>query len=403
MPAQTVIKLRRDTSANWTSADSVLAAGELGIETDTNRIKIGDGATEWTGLRYGPVGDELAIRVKNASGSVAIPAGRLVQFAGAAGDTVTASPAVTDGSVDFHLLIGVTATEIAADGFGDVIITGVVGGLNTSAYTAGTLLYADDANPGQLTNVVPTAPSFGEPVAAVTRSGAGTSGLILVRLNLGSSLSDIHDVDITSATSGEVLQFDGTNWVNAAIDALPDQTGESGNYLTTDGTNASWATLDIPPGTVVSDTAPSSPDVGQLWWNSADGTLYIYYDGFWVEAVTGVTGPAGADGADGVDGVDGGFDSTQTIESGTTRALTSADAGKLITNSGAITITVEGLTTGQQVDFVQTNAAQITFVAGSGVTLNSKDGNLKTAAQYSPASVKCLATNTYILVGDLGA
>jgi hypothetical protein len=37
------------------------------------------------------------------------------------------------------------------------------------------------------------------------------------------------------------------------------------------------------------------------------------------------------------------------------------------------------------------------------MTLNSKDAKLKTAAQYSPASVKCLATNTYVLLGDLGA
>jgi hypothetical protein len=103
-------------------------------------------------------------------------------------------------------------------------------------------------------------------------------------------------------------------------------------------------------------------------------------------------------------GLTGGFDSTQEIVSvGTSRALTSADTGKLITNSAAITITVEGIAVGKQVDFVQTNAEQITFAAGSGVTLNSKNGNLKTATQYSPASIKCIATDSYILVGDLGA
>jgi hypothetical protein len=105
----------------------------------------------------------------------------------------------------------------------------------------------------------------------------------------------------------------------------------------------------------------------------------------------------------GIEGVDGGFDSTQEIVSvGSSRALTSADTGKLITNSGAITITVQGIAVGKQVDFIQTNAAQITFLAGSGVTLNSKDARLKTAGQYSPASIKCIATNSYILVGDLG-
>jgi len=118
----------------------------------------------------------------------------------------------------------------------------------------------------------------------------------------------------------------------------------------------------------------------------------------WETLVTGKQGPQGAT------GVSGTFSSAQTVESvGSSRPLTSADAGKLITNSGAIIITVEGLSVGQQVDFLQTNASQITFQAGSGITLNSKNGNLKTAVQYSAAAVKCIATNTYVLIGDLGA
>jgi hypothetical protein len=37
------IQLRRDTAANWTSSNPVLRAGELGIETDTLKFKIGNG------------------------------------------------------------------------------------------------------------------------------------------------------------------------------------------------------------------------------------------------------------------------------------------------------------------------------------------------------------------------
>jgi hypothetical protein len=112
-------------------------------------------------------------------------------------------------------------------------------------------------------------------------------------------------------------------------------------------------------------------------------------------------GPAGADGDDGADGT---FSSTQTIETKSSAyTLVSGDAGKLILNSAAITITVEGLAAGQQVDFLQNVADQITFAAGAGITLNGADGNLKTAAQYSPAGVKCVATDTYVLLGDLGA
>ena len=47
-----IIQLRRDTASNWTSANPILAQGELGVETDTNKIKVGDGSTAWASLGY---------------------------------------------------------------------------------------------------------------------------------------------------------------------------------------------------------------------------------------------------------------------------------------------------------------------------------------------------------------
>ena len=44
------IQLRRDTSTNWTSANPTLALGELGLETDGYKYKIGDGVTAWLSL-----------------------------------------------------------------------------------------------------------------------------------------------------------------------------------------------------------------------------------------------------------------------------------------------------------------------------------------------------------------
>jgi hypothetical protein len=46
------IQLRRDTAANWTSTNPTLASGELGIETDTAKLKLGNGSTAWTSLAY---------------------------------------------------------------------------------------------------------------------------------------------------------------------------------------------------------------------------------------------------------------------------------------------------------------------------------------------------------------
>ena len=48
----TRIQLRRDTAANFTSANPTLAAGELAYETDSRKIKAGDGSTAWTSLNY---------------------------------------------------------------------------------------------------------------------------------------------------------------------------------------------------------------------------------------------------------------------------------------------------------------------------------------------------------------
>jgi hypothetical protein len=53
------IQIRRDTAANWTSANPTLAQGEIGLETDTGKFKFGDGSTAWTGLSYS-VGIALA-------------------------------------------------------------------------------------------------------------------------------------------------------------------------------------------------------------------------------------------------------------------------------------------------------------------------------------------------------
>ena len=46
------IQLRNDTAENWAAANPVLLKGELGIELDTRKIKVGDGTTNWQSLKY---------------------------------------------------------------------------------------------------------------------------------------------------------------------------------------------------------------------------------------------------------------------------------------------------------------------------------------------------------------
>lgn len=49
------IQLRRGTAGAWTTANPILAAGEIGLESDTSLFKIGNGITPWTSLAYGGV------------------------------------------------------------------------------------------------------------------------------------------------------------------------------------------------------------------------------------------------------------------------------------------------------------------------------------------------------------
>jgi len=46
------VQLKRGVAAAWTAKDPTLLAGEVGLETDTCKFKVGDGTTAWTGLSY---------------------------------------------------------------------------------------------------------------------------------------------------------------------------------------------------------------------------------------------------------------------------------------------------------------------------------------------------------------
>ena len=67
------IQFRRDTAANWTSANPVLAQGELGLETDTARYKIGDGSTAWASLSYSSLpSNAISTNVIDAKGDLLV-------------------------------------------------------------------------------------------------------------------------------------------------------------------------------------------------------------------------------------------------------------------------------------------------------------------------------------------
>lgn len=90
--------------------------------------------------------------------------------------------------------------------------------------------------------------------------------------------------------------------------------------------------------------------------------------------------------------------------------LAKIDGGKLILMnvSSANTITVPlnssvNLPVGTQIAIIQTGLGQTSFVASSGVTINSDTSKLKISTQYSGATLIKTATNTWSLIGNLSA
>ncbi len=100
---------RRDTAANWTSANPTLLAGELGLETDTNKFKIGDGTSNWQSLGYIP---GFAI--------TAYPLASADIATGAVTSTEIADATIVNG--DISGTAAIAGTKIDAD-FGDQDLT----------------------------------------------------------------------------------------------------------------------------------------------------------------------------------------------------------------------------------------------------------------------------------------
>ena len=94
---------------------------------------------------------------------------------------------------------------------------------------------------------------------------------------------------------------------------------------------------------------------------------------------------------------------TFNAQTGTTYTLVSGDVNKLVTlnNASAVTVTIPNgvFTTGQQINFQQIGAGQVTFVSDGTTTFTGVGTKLR--AQYSAATLICTGTNTFTLIGDI--
>ncbi|MGA0206408.1 MAG: tail fiber domain-containing protein [Ilumatobacteraceae bacterium] len=109
---QVKMQLRGDTAANWASVNPVLLAREVGLETDTKKVKVGDGTTAWNSLAYFP----SIVSGGTVLGNLEIGTTGTLTFEGSTADGFETTLAVTDPTAD--------RTITLPDQSGTVVVTG---------------------------------------------------------------------------------------------------------------------------------------------------------------------------------------------------------------------------------------------------------------------------------------
>ena len=245
------LQLRRGTEAEWDAANPTLAAGEIGIETDTNTFKFGDGSTAWNSLSYAlsqTVDDYILLSTKGVANGVAsldssgfIPSAQLPPLAkvtvsavanqaarlaltAESGDiaiqsdtgttyVLSASPASTDGN---WKVISATEAISAAIATHEADTTSVHGIADTSilATTTGTQT---------LTNKTLTSPVINTPTG-ITKSDVGLA-------NVDNTTDLNKPVSTATATAIATAKTQAEAYADAAVSILTSASPESLNTL----------------------------------------------------------------------------------------------------------------------------------------------------------------------------
>jgi hypothetical protein len=168
------------------------------------------------------VGTQELARVFNDSG-VTITKGQVVYISGAQGNRVAVKLARANLESTSFGTIGLVAETIANGAEGFIIVSGALYKLNTTGLTAGATVYLSPTTAGAVTTTKPQAPNQLVVLGWVERVDNNV-GSIYVKIDNGYELDELHDVQVTSPQSGNILIYDASTtpigvWKNAFISA----------------------------------------------------------------------------------------------------------------------------------------------------------------------------------------
>jgi hypothetical protein len=237
----TRMQQRRGTAAQWTAANPVLAAGEIGFETDTSKFKMGNGSSNWDALTYFANAADLLAVIDGAPDLL----NTLNELSAAIGDDpafiTTVSTNLANHEADTTAVHGITDTALLATLSGQANAIGVAVGNHNDATTSihgitdtaelATKTYADNKADTTITThtaVTTSVHGIADTAELATKTYAG--GAVTTH---GNTTTSVHGIADTAelATKTYADDADTAGLVLAATAA--DQSIETHNLVTT--------------------------------------------------------------------------------------------------------------------------------------------------------------------------
>jgi hypothetical protein len=203
----TRMQQRRGTAAQWTSANPILNAGEMGWESDTNKFKIGDGTNHWADLDY----------FIDQSSTVNPAFGSSIVFEGATANAFETTLAVTDPTADRTITLpDSTGTVVVADGSGNVTVSGnlTVQGTTTTIDSTTVNVTNSFVFEGATADAYETTLTVAEPTADRTITLPDLTGTVALISDVTSSyntLDSLKQDKVNGVSSTEIGYLDGVS------------------------------------------------------------------------------------------------------------------------------------------------------------------------------------------------